>query len=121
MENHREDEIEDNMSMSPPSVGSMQIAGSNGFGHIMEFMSQAYLHNRYLEIDIPVEDSTFNQDPPLPVYLKFEDVEFKVRNCQVASKNPVKTMVSKVATQNNVEEKKKYKTILKGITGSTNV
>ncbi|CAK8537410.1 unnamed protein product [Lathyrus sativus] len=103
MENHREDEIEDNMSMSPPSVGSMKIAGSNGFGHSMEFMSQAYLHNRYPEIDIQVEDSTFNQDPPLLVYLKFEDVEFKVRNCQVTSKNPVKTMVSKVATQNNVE------------------
>lgn len=70
MENLREDEIEDNMSMSPPSVGSMQIAGSNGFGHSMEFMSQAYLHNRYPEIDIQVEDSTFSQDPPLPVYLK---------------------------------------------------
>ncbi|XP_058744995.1 ABC transporter G family member 26-like [Vicia villosa] len=118
MENLREDEIEDNMSMSPPSVGSMQIAGSNGFGHSMEFMSQAYLHNRYPEIDIQVADSTFNQDPPLPVFLKFEDVEFKVRNSQVASKNPVKTMVSKVATPNNVEEKNKYKKILKGITGS---
>ncbi|CAI8587054.1 unnamed protein product [Vicia faba] len=118
MENLREDEIEDNMSMSPPSVGSMQIAGSNGFGHSMEFMSQAYLHNRYPEIDIQVKDSTFNQDPPLPVYLKFEDVEFKVRNSQVASKNPVKTMVSKVAMPNNVEEKNKYKKILKGITGS---
>lgn len=50
--------------------------------------------------------------------MQFEDVEFKVRNSQVASKNPVKTMVSKVATQNNVEEKNKYKKILKGITGS---
>lgn len=70
MENEREDEIEDNMSMSPPSVGSMQIAGSNGFGHSMEFMSQAYLPNRYSEIDIQVKDSSSNQDPPLPVYLK---------------------------------------------------
>lgn len=69
MENGREDEIED-MSMSPPSVGSMQIAGSNGFGHSMEFMSQAYLSNRYLDIGIKVEDSSLNQDPPLPVYLK---------------------------------------------------
>lgn len=50
--------------------------------------------------------------------MQFEDVEFKVRNSQVASKNPVKTMVSKVATPNNVEEKNKYKKILKGITGS---
>ncbi|KAE9606405.1 putative polar-amino-acid-transporting ATPase [Lupinus albus] len=115
MENGREDEIED-MSMSPPSVGSMQIAGSNGFGHSMEFMSQAYLPNRYSEIGIKVEDSNFNQQPPLPIYLKFEDVEYKVRNSQVASNNPVKTMVSKVATQHVKEDR--YKKILKGITGS---
>ncbi|PNX93035.1 ABC transporter G family member 26-like protein [Trifolium pratense] len=114
----RENEIEDNMSMSPPSVGSMQIAGSNGFGHSMDFMSQSYLLNRYSEIDIQVQDSSFNQEPPLPVYLKFEDVEFKVRNSQTVSKNPVKTMMSKVSTQNNVEERNKYKKILKGITGS---
>jgi len=71
MENEREDEIED-VSMSPPSLGSMQLAGSNGFGHSMEFMSQAYLPNMYTEIDIKVEDSNFNQDPPLPIYLKVE-------------------------------------------------
>lgn len=71
MENGRDDEIED-MSMSPPSVGSMQIAGSNGFGHGIEFMSQAYLPNRCSEIDIKVEDSSFKQDPPLPVYLKVQ-------------------------------------------------
>lgn len=50
--------------------------------------------------------------------VQFEDVEFKVRNSQTASKNPVKTMMSKVATQHHVEENNKYKTILKGITGS---
>ena len=73
MENGREDhEIED-MSMSPPSVGSMQIAGSNGFGHIMEFMSQAYLPDRYSEVVLKVEDSSINQDPPLPIYLKVTD------------------------------------------------
>ncbi|XP_019460502.1 PREDICTED: ABC transporter G family member 26-like [Lupinus angustifolius] len=114
-ENGREDEIED-MSMSPPSVGSMQIAGSNGFGHSMEFMSQAYLPNRYSQIDIKLEDSNFNQQPPLPIYLKFEDVEYKVRNSEAASDNPVKTMVSKVATQHMREDR--YKKILKGITGS---
>ncbi|GAU35653.1 hypothetical protein TSUD_255500 [Trifolium subterraneum] len=38
MENLRENQIEDTMSMPPPSVSSMQIAGSNGFGHNMEFM-----------------------------------------------------------------------------------
>ncbi|KAK7386020.1 hypothetical protein VNO78_32066 [Psophocarpus tetragonolobus] len=116
MENEREEEIED-MSMSPPSLGSMQIAGSNGFGHSMEFMSQAYLPNMYSEIEIKVEDSTFNQDPPLPIYLKFEDVEFKVRDSQAAYNNPVKTMMSKVATQHHVEEHR-YKKILEGITGS---
>jgi hypothetical protein len=80
MENLRENEIEDNMSTSPPSVGSMQIAGSNGFGHSMEFMSQAYLVNRFSEIDIQVQDSSFNQDPPLPVYLKVlkNSLEIKV-------------------------------------------
>ncbi|KAG4382134.1 hypothetical protein GLYMA_14G012000v4 [Glycine max] len=116
MENKREDEIED-MSMSPPSIGSMQIAGSNGFGHSMEFMSQAYLPNMYTEIDIKVEDSGFDQDPPLPIYLKFEDVEFKVRDSQAAPNNPVKTMMSKVGTQHHVEEDR-YKKILKSITGS---
>ncbi|MED6219790.1 ABC transporter G member 26 [Stylosanthes scabra] len=117
MENVREDhhEIED-MSMSPPSVGSMQIAGSNGFVHSMEFMSQAYLPNRYSEVVLQVEDSNINQDPPLPIYLKFEDVEYKVKNSQTDSTNPVK-MVSKVATQ-QVEQQERYKKILKGITGS---
>ncbi|KAK7320301.1 hypothetical protein VNO77_29647 [Canavalia gladiata] len=115
MENGREDEIED-MSMSPPSVGSMQIAGSNGFGHSMEFMSQAYLPNRFSEVNIKIEESSFNQDPPLPIYLKFEDVEYKVKNSHAASNNPMKTMMSKAATF-HVEEDR-YKKILKGITGS---
>ncbi|KAL1307274.1 hypothetical protein AAHE18_17G020900 [Arachis hypogaea] len=118
MENGREDhEIEDmSMSMSPPSVGSMQIAGSNGFGHSIEFMSQAYLPNRYSEVVLKIVDSSINQDPPLPIYLKFEDVEFKVKNSQTDSNNPLKKMVTKVATQQ--VEQEKYKKILKGITGS---
>lgn len=65
----REDEIED-MSLSPPTMGSMQIAGSNGFGHNIEFMSQAYLRNRYSEIDIEDDTSKTNSDRPLPVFLK---------------------------------------------------
>ncbi|GAU42411.1 hypothetical protein TSUD_324660 [Trifolium subterraneum] len=60
------------MSMSPPSVASRQIAGSNGFGHSMEIVSQSYLLSSYSEIDIQVQDSSINQDPPLPVYLKLE-------------------------------------------------
>lgn len=49
--------------------------------------------------------------------MQFEDVEYKVRNSQAVSKNPVKKMVSNVATQQHME-KDKYKKILKGITGS---
>lgn len=71
MEHLRQDEIED-LSLSPPAVGSMQIAGSNGFGHNIEFMPQAYLRNRSSEIDIEVEDDTSiaDKDQPLPIFLK---------------------------------------------------
>ncbi|XP_021905991.1 ABC transporter G family member 26 [Carica papaya] len=113
----REEEIED-MSLSPPSMGSMQIAGSNiGFAHNIEFMSQAYLRNRYSEIDIENVSSFASKDLPLPIFLKFEDVEYKVRNSQASSINPVKAVVSKVASQLNMEQDN-YKQILKGITGS---
>ncbi|CAI8596749.1 unnamed protein product [Vicia faba] len=112
-----EDEIVD-MSMPPPLNGSMNIARNNDFGHNKEFMSRdAYLRNRYSEIDIEVEDSSSNQNGPLPIFLKFEDVEFKVKNIQLGSNNPVKAMVTKVSTQHTVEQDK-YKRILKGITGS---
>ncbi|GMY30907.1 ABC transporter G family member 26 [Fagus crenata] len=116
MEIRREDEVED-MSLSPPTIGSMQIAGSTGFGHNIEYMSQAYLRSRYSEIDIEDDSSNTNKDHPLPIYLKFEDVEFKVRNSKASSNNPVKAVVSKVATQLNVELDN-HKHILKGITGS---
>ncbi|KAB1215069.1 ABC transporter G family member 26 [Morella rubra] len=98
-------------------MGSMQIAGSTGFGHNIEFMSQAYRRSRYSEIDIEVESSYTNRDHPLPIFLKFEDVEYKVRNTQPSSSNPVKAVVSKVATQLNLEQDNR-KQILKGITGS---
>ena len=49
--------------------------------------------------------------------MQFEDVEYKVRNKHAVSINPVKTMVSKVPTQLNVDQER-YKKILKGITGS---
>lgn len=49
--------------------------------------------------------------------LQFEDVEYKVRNSQASSTNPVKAVVSKVASQLNLEQDN-YKQILKGITGS---
>ncbi|KAK9269778.1 hypothetical protein L1049_001556 [Liquidambar formosana] len=116
MEIGRKDEIED-LSLSPPTMGSMQIAGSNGFGHNIEFMSQAYLRNRNSEINIEDDSAYANIDRPLQIFLKFEDVEYKVRNSQASSKNPVKAVVSKVTSQLNMEQDK-YKHILKGITGS---
>ena len=48
--------------------------------------------------------------------LQFEDVQYGVRN-NPASRNPVKAMVSRVATQLNMEHDS-YKQILRGITGS---
>ncbi|KAF3662532.1 hypothetical protein FXO38_02257 [Capsicum annuum] len=71
MEHLRQDEIED-LSLSPPAVGSMQIAESNGFGHNIEFMYQAYLRNRSSKIDIEVEDDTSiaDKDQPLSIFLK---------------------------------------------------
>lgn len=65
----RQDEIED-LSLSPPTMGSMQIAGSNGFGHSIEFMSQAYLTNRSSEIDIEDGIPNASKDRPLPIFLK---------------------------------------------------
>ncbi|CAN1334308.1 ABC transporter G family member 26 [Linum perenne] len=121
MEGNRDDKVED--MTSPPTMGSMQIAGSNGFAHSIEFMSQAaYLRNRYSEIDIEDENTlNLSKDQPLPIFLKFEDVEYKVRNSSQgggsSSMNPVKAVVSKVASQLNLEQDN-YKQILKGITGS---
>ncbi|KDP39319.1 hypothetical protein JCGZ_01076 [Jatropha curcas] len=116
MENRQEDEIED-MSLSPPTMGSMHIAGSTGFGHNIEFMSQAYLRNRYSEIDIGDDSLNMVIDAPLPIFLKFEDVVYKARNSQAFSANPVKAVVSKVSSQLSLEQDN-YKKILKGITGS---
>ncbi|KAG4935342.1 hypothetical protein JHK85_050261 [Glycine max] len=112
MEIGKEDEIVD-MSMSPPLVGST----NNDSCHNKEIMSQAYLQNKYSEIDIKIEGSNMEQNRPLPIFLKFENVEYKVRNRKAGSSNLVKTMVSKVSTQLTVEEDR-YKKILKGITGS---
>jgi len=66
MEIGRENEIVD-MSMSPPVVGSII---NNDFCYHKEFMSQPYLQNKYSEIDIDTEDSNFDQNRPLPIFLK---------------------------------------------------
>ncbi|KAJ0044868.1 hypothetical protein Pint_03756 [Pistacia integerrima] len=108
MEVGREDEIE--------TMGSMQTAGSHGFGHNSEFMSQAYIRNRYSEINIEDATLSIDKDHPLPIFLKFEDVELKVKNRQASSVNAVKAVVSKATSQLSLE--KDYKHILKGITGS---
>ncbi|KAF5728479.1 ABC transporter G family member 26 isoform X2 [Tripterygium wilfordii] len=112
MEIERVTEIED-MPLSVPTMGSMPFAGSTDFGRNIEFMSQVYLRNRFSEIDIEDDCSIINKDHPLPIFLKFEDVEYKVRNSQASPINPVKAVVSKL----NLEQDN-YKHILKGITGS---
>ncbi|KAL8142157.1 hypothetical protein V2J09_015189 [Rumex salicifolius] len=99
MEIEREEEIID-MSMSR----SMQISGGNSFGHSIDLMPQSYVRNWSSDNDVKNEPSS-SVDRPLPIFLKFEDVQYKVRNTQA---NPVK----------GVEEQDKYKHILKGITGS---
>ncbi|EYU27464.1 hypothetical protein MIMGU_mgv1a002345mg [Erythranthe guttata] len=113
MECVRQNEIEDS-SLSTPS---MQITASNGFGHNIEFVSQPYLRNTCSEIDIEEDIPSNRQDRPLPIFLKFADVEFKVKVGNGSSANPVKAVVSKVASQLNIEQDN-YKQILKGITGS---
>ncbi|CAN4103511.1 unnamed protein product [Withania somnifera] len=62
----------------------MRIASGNGFGHNIEFMSQAYLETK-LEIDIEVEDDTSiaDKDQPLPILFKY-----KVKISQASSNNP---------------------------------
>ncbi|XP_021689891.2 ABC transporter G family member 26-like, partial [Hevea brasiliensis] len=49
--------------------------------------------------------------------LQFEDVVYRMRNSQASSANPVKAVLSKVASQLNLEQDN-CKKILKGITGS---
>ncbi|KAK4275286.1 hypothetical protein QN277_018398 [Acacia crassicarpa] len=102
---------------------SLQIAAaSNSFGHSIELMSKPpYLtntninnNNRFSHIDILVDHSTMNRDRPVPIFLKFEDVEYKVRNHAVSR---LKKTVSKVAIQVS-ESQDRYKKILKGMTGS---
>lgn len=69
METRRDEEIEDT-SLSPPTMGPMQIAGTNGFGHNIDFMSQVYLRNRFSGIDIEDDNLNMNKDRPLPIFLK---------------------------------------------------
>lgn len=69
MEHERQDEIED-LSFSPQTMVSLQIAGSCGGGHNAEFMTRAYSRNVSSEIDMDGEVSFTRRDRPLPVFLK---------------------------------------------------
>ncbi|KAF6153827.1 hypothetical protein GIB67_001060 [Kingdonia uniflora] len=97
-------------------MGTMQITGSNAFGHSIEFMPEAFMRNMNTEIDIEEECSNRATESPLPIFLKFEDVAYRVRNSKASSKNPVKAVMSKVAAQLKMDDDD-YKHILKGITG----
>ncbi|CAI9088175.1 OLC1v1022431C1 [Oldenlandia corymbosa var. corymbosa] len=116
----REEDRDEIVDLSAPTtLSSLQIDESNGnIGLTIEIMSQAHLRNRSSQIDIVDAVSTLNKETPLPIYLKFADVEYKVKLSRASSNiNPVKTVVSKVVSQLNLDQAN-YKQILKGITGS---
>ncbi|CAH1450998.1 unnamed protein product [Lactuca virosa] len=119
MDSGSQDEIEDLSSLSPPPVGPMHITGNNGFVHNLDLMAaQTYLRNRSSS-QIDIQDDAFPiKDRPLPIFLKFEDIEFKVKVSKATPGNPVKAVMSKVVLQGKSEEDNNYKQILKGITGS---
>ncbi|KAI3786511.1 hypothetical protein L1987_40249 [Smallanthus sonchifolius] len=106
MDSRSLDEIEDLSTSSPP----MQI---NGFVHNLDLNDQTHHINRSSsQIDIPDDPSR-----SLPIFLKFEDIEFKVKMSKATPGNPVKAVMSKVAAKASSEEDH-YKQILKCITGS---
>ncbi|XP_064992709.1 ABC transporter G family member 26-like [Musa acuminata AAA Group] len=67
-----------------------------------------------VEIEIEQDDSGTCGYGPLPIFLKFEDVEYKING---SSRNPVKATISGVASWLRMEQGN-CKHILKGITGS---
>lgn len=70
----REEEGVISVLSPPPTMGSMQIAGSNGFAHSIEFMSQAYTNQEgNSEIIIEEEYLSTKQDRLLPIFLKVYD------------------------------------------------
>ncbi|XP_058114220.1 ABC transporter G family member 26 [Magnolia sinica] len=107
---------EDERTERALTLPTVQMAGNNGFGHNVGYTSQACnVRNRNVEIDIEECPNTW-KDKPLPIFLKFEDVEYKVRG-SCGSSNPLKSIMTKVASQLSIEQGN-YKHILKGITGS---
>ncbi|XP_068638614.1 ABC transporter G family member 26-like [Aristolochia californica] len=107
METGQEDGREEEMALSFP--------GRSGFGNNLELTTPGCdMRPRNTEIDIENEDLNVYRDGTLPIFLKFEDVEYKVRT---GPKNPVKIVMKKVASQLS-KEQGSYKQILKGVTGS---
>ncbi|KAL8208959.1 hypothetical protein R6Q57_008371 [Mikania cordata] len=118
MDSRSQDEIEDLSTSSPPPMGAMQITGNNGFVHNFDLDAPTYHINRSSsQIDIPDDPLCSIKDRPLPIFLKFEDIEFKVKMSKATPGNPVKVVMSKVVSQPQGEQDN-YKQILKGITGS---
>ncbi|XP_029116383.1 ABC transporter G family member 26 [Elaeis guineensis] len=74
----------------------------------------ANVEDGIVEIGVENSSSCTSKDGPLPIFLKFEDVEYKVRG---AWRNPMKAAITSVASQLRVEQGS-CKHILKGITGS---
>ncbi|XP_031375470.1 ABC transporter G family member 26 isoform X2 [Punica granatum] len=74
----------------------------------------------YSEVDVEYGTLNTNRDQPLPIYLKFADVRYKVRISHAASpRNVVKTVTSRVTLSAEPnKDQDSYKHILKGITGS---
>ncbi|ERN19204.1 ABC transporter G family member 26 [Amborella trichopoda] len=102
---------------SPLPRCTMQMAGGSGFGHSIEIISQSCAM-----LDEGPDNDNENacsypcKDSPLPIFIKFEDVEYRVEcNC-TSYENPMKVVMSNVAAHLNIEHK--YKNILNGITGS---
>ncbi|KAI7748326.1 hypothetical protein M8C21_006640 [Ambrosia artemisiifolia] len=112
MDSRCHDEIEDLSNSSPPPTSN------NGIVRNFDISSQTYHRSRSSsQIDIQEDSCCSIKDRPLPIFLKFEDVEFKVKLSKATPGNPVKAVVSKVAAHTNSEQDN-YKQILKGITGS---
>ncbi|XP_020109932.1 ABC transporter G family member 26 [Ananas comosus] len=68
-----------------------------------------------VEIDIEEDRSWSPKNGPLPIFVKFEDVEYKVK---VIPKNPIKAAMVSTISKLRMEQGRSHKQILKGITGS---
>ncbi|KAJ0989713.1 hypothetical protein J5N97_008069 [Dioscorea zingiberensis] len=70
--------------------------------------------DKFVEIDLEGDYSFKSRDNPLPIFLKFEDVEYKVRG---GSRNPVKAAMKRMVHQLRMKHGGE-KQIVNGVTGS---